>query len=371
IPMPKPIGFLLDPQWTLQEKVEGTRLGAMVNSESFGEIIKKTATLIARFHNLEIPLCNTRKLDQELRMINPRCEVLIHLFPDLKQRLESLRKKIIADLERRIDIRAPIHADFHHTTLLVDGTRVRLIDVDEMAFGDPCVDIGRFLSSLRIPSLRAFGSFEGLEPMRELFLETYLKNTPGNIQNIRLFESASLLTSAASVFRSQRPDWKNEVQMLLDDSERTFEKARERKTLPFSSHCDRWKKLSLESRLKWALDKTYIHALLTPALFEKTRQTLVFCKNLGYKEEESVYQIIYKTITRKGREKTTKELELLLFKKRSGRSVYKHLLAVNEAARKKGLPTLQPDPIAYFTELGALVLEVPKEKALLYREPKT
>ena len=351
IPMPKPIAFLNEPQWTLQEKVVGTRLGAMVDTEHFADNIAETARMIARFHTLEIPLCNTRKLDQELRMINPRTDILIHLFPELGSRLGKLREAIIGNLERRMDIRAPIHADLHHTNLLVDGPRVTLIDVDEMAFGDPCVDIGRFLASLRIPSLRAFGSFDGLAPLRELFLETYLRRAPGNIPNIRLFEAASLLTSAASVFRLQRPDWKNEVLLLLDDAECTFVQAQERKTLSLAGPEDRYsRRLPMASKLEWALDKTYIQALLTPALSEKMGETLVFCKCLGHVKEKSAFLVSYKVITSKGKEKGERILELRLYKWGGGRAKYEELLAT-----KKG----GSEPLAYFTELGAVVVERP------------
>ncbi|NGX41849.1 MAG: Stress response kinase A [Chlamydiae bacterium] len=231
IPMPRPMGFLSHPRVTFQEKIQGTRLGAMVDSESFDEIIKKTATLIGNFHSLQVSLSNTRKLEHEIRTLNRWCALLVHLLPELKQRIESLQTSLIPELERRVNISAPIHADFHHTNLLVEGTEVRLIDLDDIAWGDPCLDIGRFLSSLRIPSLRAFGSFEGLGAMRELFLETYLKVAPQNVRNIRLFEAASLFTSAGSAFRLQRPEWRNDVSMLLNEAEKTFEIAKEKTTL--------------------------------------------------------------------------------------------------------------------------------------------
>ena len=76
--------------------------------------------------------------------------VLAAVRPDLGPRVERLRDRLVAMLLEQTRMSAPVHGDFHHTNILVQDDRVALIDFDEMAFGDPMMDVGRFLASLRI-----------------------------------------------------------------------------------------------------------------------------------------------------------------------------------------------------------------------------
>ncbi len=307
ISMPKPMGFLSNPPMTFQEKIEGARLGSVVDREDFGSLLVTLAEMLASFHGLVIPLNNVRKLEHEIRGINRWSGILIGLCPHLKSRIKSLTAKIAKEMERRFHPQCPIHADFHHTNVLVHGNSLSIIDMDEMTIGDPSLDVGRFLSSLRIPSLKVYGSFNGLESARSLFLETYLSRTPCRFENIKLFEAASLFTSAASSFRFQRKDWLLEVEMLIEEAEKIFMQANVKKQYSFAEPL----KPNFPQRLEWAQDPVYLKAALS-SHFLKTGVDVSCCVIKKVDTIKSVYKISVKFEGFVEKKKVTRSIKLLL-----------------------------------------------------------
>jgi thiamine kinase-like enzyme len=354
IGLPRPLGFMMHPRLTLQEKVRGVRLGSLVDSASFEDIMKGTARSIARFHSLSIPLRTKRKLRDEIRSIERWSNVLMEIRPDLKGRLESFRQKVLSEIERRMRIKAPVHADFHHTNVLVDGTNIRLIDLDEMAFGDPCLDVGRFLASLRIPSLRTFGTINNLQNERELFLEEYLKTRPENTGTIRLFESASLLIAAASAFRIQRPDWKNEVSLLVDEAERVFASVEKGNGVTAPKEQNKAPQISSEERVNWALDETYVQALLTRYMKDLYDADIGHCKVMKKKKIHSGYRIRYRVAGRRQDKKWKSVIEGVVSTRDSGNTFFNHLSLLRDVLKNSDARFLFPLPIAYFPQIATV-----------------
>ncbi len=227
-----PVGFLGPVGMTLQERVRGVRLGGLVDRPGFDSTVRRTARALARLHGLQIPLSSRRKLHEELKGIHRWAGILSAIRPELKARVETLRDRLSAEVQARIRLTAPTHADFHHTNVLVEGDRITIIDLDEMAFGDPMVDVGRFLASLRVPARRAFGRISALEEAGEAFLGEYLRRRADDQSRARLFEACSLLIAAGSSFRIQRDGWEEEVHMLLDEVERVLTLAVQRTAVP-------------------------------------------------------------------------------------------------------------------------------------------
>jgi aminoglycoside phosphotransferase (APT) family kinase protein len=359
----RPVGFMNNPDLTLQEKIEGKRLGSLVDSPSFDVIIQNTARAIANFHSLSIPLRTKRKLKDEIRSIDRWSDVLVKIRPDLKSRIELFRSRLKNEIESRMSIRTPVHADFHHTNVFVDGTTVRLIDLDEMAYGDPCVDIGRFLASLRIPSLRAFGNIDALSDMRELFLRKYLDVRPEEVRNIRLFESAALLTSAASAFRIQRPNWENEIEILLEQAEQVFNSSRISTVVSISSNLNDEDRLPSHERFRWAMDATYMQTVLTSSIRDSYNAELVACKVLKSKKLSRGHKVKYKLFGWSGENKWKREISGLIIEKRGARTIFSRLCRIRKHLRKNNSPLLLPRPIAFIPQISTLIIEEAKGKS--------
>ncbi len=268
-----PVGYIGAIGLTLQERVDGVRLGALVDQPGLEQMTRRTGRAIARLHSLDIPLTARRKLEEEVRGIERWAGVLARIRPDLDGRITDLRDRILAQVAARLRMCAPVHADFHHTNVLVDGGRVTIIDLDEMAFGDPMLDVGRFMASLRVPSRRVFGRIDALTEAGEAFLEAYMRCRQGDERRARLFEASSLLTAAGSSFRVQRDGWEEEVELLIGESERVLALSVRGSSFP-SAILDGRPRLDRDERARWARDGTFMQAALDPHL-RKTYGALV------------------------------------------------------------------------------------------------
>jgi thiamine kinase-like enzyme len=345
---------MMHPRLTLQEKVRGVRLGSIVDSAYFEDIMKETARSIARFHSASIPLRTKRKLRDEIRSIERWGNVLMKIRPDLKARLESFCQKVLSEIERRMRIKGPVHADFHHTNVLVDGTQIRLIDLDEMAFGDPSLDVGRFLASLRIPSLRTFGTINSLQNERELFLEEYLKTRPENTGTIRLFESASLLIAAASAFRIQRPDWDNEISLLIDEAERVFASIEKGRGVTIPHDQNKVPQIPSEERVQWALDETYVQTLLARSMKDLYDADIGYCKVMKKKKIHAGYRIRYKVAGWREDKKWKSFIEGIVSMKDKGNTFFNHLSLLQDVLKNSEARFLFPLPIEYSPQIATV-----------------
>lgn len=343
--IPKPAGFMLNPSATFQDKVSGTRLGALVDSPHFSAWITLLAEMIAKFHQLNIPIRGTRDLAQEERNFHRWKDLLIQIRPDLKARLQTLGDKILEGFSRTFAISCPIHADFHHTNVLAEEKKITLIDMDEVAYGDPCVDVGRLLSSLRLPSLRVFGSFDGLKIQREKFLETYIQQRPEDRKKIHLFETAALFTSAASTFRLKRKDWSREVDLFIDEAERTLKEAK-------ISGCT----TSLPckpSYPEWAKKEEYVRALLSPHIFQASGAEISSC-NLVKEEKRRNYQILHYLLKLSEKEDSL-SVELFIHSEKTESFLITQIASMNAQLEKENAGIRLQEPLAYLPELRAAV----------------
>ena len=67
------------------------------------------------------------------------------------------------------------HGDFHGDNILVDGTRIGLVDLEDCAMGDPADDVGSNWAQLTWHTLRAVTRTPIPDLGRRAFLEAYLE----------------------------------------------------------------------------------------------------------------------------------------------------------------------------------------------------
>ena len=81
---------------------------------------------------------------------------------------------------------------------------------------------------------------------------------------------------AGSAFRIQRPNWKNEVELLLTEAMDTYKASIGGKKYS-SNDSVKNLRLKLDERCKWAVDETYMQAVLTPVIKEYYDAELTAC----------------------------------------------------------------------------------------------
>lgn len=346
-----PVGYLPGVGLTLQERVEGTRLGGLVEDPSLPKWTRQVARMLSSLHAAPAPLSSRRRPEDEAQTVHRWAGVLLTIRQDLAAQVERLRDRIAAELRSLEPCVAAIHGDFHHTNILVHHDLVTFIDLDECALGDPMLDVGRFLASLRVPARRAFGRIDALQEAGEEFLQAYLRNGRGDERRARLFEAASLLIAGASAFRVQRPTWLEEVAELLAESETVLGQA-SRATIapPDLAREDPRRK----DPARWARDGILMQALLAPHLKQSHDVDLSECRVVKSGENEDARRVRYDVRGLRDGEPWSGRLEGV-HKRGGSRSVLERVGEVSAALAGHPHALRLPQPVAY---LGLLSLQV-------------
>ena len=359
-----PVGYLGSLHIALQEYLDaGERLGKLVGSPSFVGLLRQTADQIRTLHHLSIPLSSYRTPQNEAQVVLRWEKTLMAIRPDLAKRINRICRKLTAGLEARTQMTGPVHGDFQNTNVLVDDSRITLIDLDEMAFGDPLVDLGRLLSSLRIPFLRKFGSFSVLEEARAAFLDEYFAMSARDEQRIRLFEAASLIITAAFTFRKQRDHWTEEIALVLDECDKVLQWAEpvDFTAIPPVRETSR-PLIAYEDRVRWATDGRYIQAVMDPFIQEQFGAELTDCQVLAKYETEVRCRIRYGLSGWRDRKRWESYMHGMLWKEYSGWGHWHRLEVIFAALQGGNHGPLLPQPVAYLPSLQTMMMKVPAEK---------
>ncbi len=354
-----PVGFVEPLNLSLQERVDGVRLTDLADTSAFISLVRKTAKAISVLHGLSLPVASWRMADKEVQVVERWSSMLATICPDQAQRVERLRDRISTELASRTQMIGPVHGDFHLANVLVDNADVTLIDLDEFAFGDSLVDIGRLLAGLRVSALRIGGEPDGLIEAGEAFLEEYLSRTQADESRVRLFEAAALIISAGSPFRLHRRGWRDAAAALLDESERVFELAcRGPKVAVGAPAFDR--NIPPPGVSRWARDDHYVRAMLTPFIREAYDAEIKYCRVADVTEVEDGVHVRYKFSGWQGDEPWSADMIGMSRDARSGRGRHERIVALSDALRDHDGAPRVPRPIAYVSKLNMSVFETPR-----------
>jgi Ser/Thr protein kinase RdoA (MazF antagonist) len=354
-----PAGYVSQAQLSLQEFVDGTRLSDLAGEGSFIGLVRRSAHAIARVHSLTLPVLATRRVDKEMAVVQRWIGILSQLRPRHAQRLEKLGVQLRRELADRMCIRGTIHADFHLANVLTDGTGVTVIDWDQAAHGDPMVDVGRVLASLRVSSLRVHGRLDGFAEVEAGFLEAYLTRTGDDEQRARLFEAVSLLIAAAGPFRLQREGWEEGAELMLDEVDRvvalSLQGPRVTGTAP-----DPKRQVGFGDRAAWALDRTYAQSLIVPLIHERHGRDIEVTECVPSLCHSSPSELHVRWVIKgyRGAERWRGDMEGIGYRDHSGRGPLRRLELVGEVLTESHPETLQlPRPIGHLEPLSLLIFE--------------
>jgi streptomycin 6-kinase len=361
-----PAGYVSQAQLSLQELVDGRRLSDLAGAGSFLGLTRRAAHAIARVHALTLPVLTTRRVAKEMAVVERWIGILSRLRPQHAARLEQLGGRLRCELADRMCIRGTIHADFHLANVLTDGRGITIIDWDQAAHGDPMVDVGRVLASLRVSSLRVHGRLDGFADVEAGFLDAYLRCTGEDEQRARLFEAVSLLIAAAGPFRLQRAGWEEGAELMLAEVERTLALSlrgvRVAGTAP-----DVKRQVSFKRRAGWAVDPAYAQSLLVPLIhahYGRDIEVTECVPSLRGNTPAAVH--VHWTLKGyRGSERWRCAVEGVGAADHSGRGLLRRLQLAGEALNHAHPDTLQlPRPLGHLEPLSLLVIEPPDGDAV-------
>lgn len=176
ISVAEPIAALKEHQMWLQRKVPG-KLAAELLAEPGGAALgPRIAEAAHKLHRAGVPARRRHTMADELRILRACLESVAHERPGWAPRLER-----VLDNCHRVAATTPeptpvgIHRDFYADQVIVEGSRLHLIDFDLYCLGDPGLDIGNFLGHVTEQSLRELGDPEALTPVENAIEERFVE----------------------------------------------------------------------------------------------------------------------------------------------------------------------------------------------------
>ena len=198
------VGVLPGLLLTVQSRLPGS---PPVGAEPVAE---RAGALLRRLHDSDVTRLPTRPAKAILATAATKGEVIKALRPDLGSRVEAL----LAELERSgpdDGPLVPIHGDFDHQQLLVDGDDIAVVDLDAAAIGPPGADLARFAARV----VHREGDLDCAWEVLDLLVHGY-GGRPGDLA---WHLAAELLTSATSPFRHVVEDWPARIEARVSAAE--------------------------------------------------------------------------------------------------------------------------------------------------------
>ena len=209
IAIPPMLGTIPELGLTLQQKVAGRRAAELLAGASGVATSQRCAVAIGKLHSSEILLRNTHTIADELNILEARLTALAAHRPHWESRLTRLMHAG-RELSGRLHIVAPrpIHRDFYHDQVLLDGQRVWLLDLDLLCAGDPALDAGNFVGHLTEWGVRFPGQREALAAAGAAFTETFLEHSGVDLRDaVEIYSTLTLMrhVSISTQFPERAP----------------------------------------------------------------------------------------------------------------------------------------------------------------------
>jgi len=110
---------------------------------------------LAALHAIEMPDLPRFDAADELAIVAHWSDALTRWLPEHASSLRHLHEHLLAWAERLPDHppMCVIHRDFYPSQVLFDGTTITLLDLDTLAIGSPCVDLGNLIAHLALDAI--------------------------------------------------------------------------------------------------------------------------------------------------------------------------------------------------------------------------
>lgn len=220
IAIPEVHGAIPEFGMTLQRRVPGVPLGELLSKHEGALAARRAADAICKLHRSNLNPERIHTVDDELKILTSRFAALASDRPKWRGRLSRLHRACReAAAILPVGAPSPIHRDFYHDQLLLDGSRVWLLDLDLLCLGDPWLDAGNFVGHLLEWSVRSPAERPALENAAAAFTERFVESVGRNRRDA--LEIYTTLTLARHVsISAQFPDrafWTGEILELCEE----------------------------------------------------------------------------------------------------------------------------------------------------------
>jgi hypothetical protein len=196
--VPRPLSFQPEINTLWQQGLTGKTLAAFnFEHQELRGCLEKAGMAVAELHRLKLLDLPLREAIHPLAKL-PAAESLLALaVPACQSKLRSLVRQLTNAFEKsQSRPQAILHGDLHLKNFFATGSKIVLIDWDNVCQGDPLQEIGSFAASLHYRGLLEEHSVQTSKGLIDSFVEAYRATTEGEF-------SASILnwqTAAALIY---------------------------------------------------------------------------------------------------------------------------------------------------------------------------
>lgn len=201
----------------LQERAPGCSLGALLAGGDLPWNMRVAGRALAELHSLACDGRPAPGLSGHIdALMRPHPGQLAQACPAWRTHIEA----IIAALDQALPEEVapvPLHRDFHPRQIFINGAQGWIIDWDLHACGDPALDVGNFLMSLRLKGLPAAAG--------AAFMLGYgqVRDDPAMQGRIWIYRAFNYLRRACKHFRQGQADAAQQVADMLAAAEHEIE----------------------------------------------------------------------------------------------------------------------------------------------------
>lgn len=196
--VPSPVGFDDELRLALFYWMPGIPVATIV---SMPEVVVDAAVeAICAIHDLPVDKQDEFGPGDECAIVKRWSEVLGYLMPTMREEAMNLAGRISAfagDVQTRQ--RVTIHRDYYEKQLIVSPQCITVLDLDTMACGDACVDLGNFLAHQLLVELVRGDRERGFTRHARTVVETYEARRGGVDRRNLAFYAASALFRLGAV----------------------------------------------------------------------------------------------------------------------------------------------------------------------------
>lgn len=207
--VPEPVAVLRDLCLWLQRKVPGCPATALLAAPGGEALAARIAEAAHKLHSAGVPARTSHGMADELRILRERLPPVAEGRPGWAPRIECLLRAC-ERLGAALPEPAPrgIHRDFYPDQVLVEGSRLYLIDFDLYCAGNPGLDIGNFLGHVTEQSLRTMGNSNALGAVERAMVRRFAALAgPAVLPAVHTYAALTLVRHIhlSTLFADRRP----------------------------------------------------------------------------------------------------------------------------------------------------------------------
>jgi Phosphotransferase enzyme family len=155
ISVPAPLGYIPDLRMSLQEKVAGIQATKLLERPGQDHLAKRIAEALYKLNRCGVASLRHHTLVEEMAILHNRLQNITRKKPELSKRigrlLDACEELAGTIRERRV---CGIHRDFYPDQVVVDSSRIYLVDLDLYSEGEPALDAGNFIGHMTEQGIR-------------------------------------------------------------------------------------------------------------------------------------------------------------------------------------------------------------------------